>query len=63
MSAFESVSFETLTDSDAVSLLFELVGHGEEPREKMLRLDAVVYARMAQAYATDELPVLRLVAA
>lgn len=63
MSAFESVSLETLTDSDAVSLLFELVGHGEESREKMLRLDAVVYARLAQAYATDELPVLRLVAA
>ena len=56
MSAFETVSLETLSDDDAVSLLFQLAVSGEEAREKLLQLDAVVYDRLLQTYGTDELP-------
>lgn len=63
MSALESVSLDTLSDGDAVSLLFELAGHGEQAREKLVQLDALVYARLLQAYDADELPVLRQCAA
>lgn len=50
MSALETVPLETLSDDDAVSLLFELAGHGAEVGEKLIRLDAVIYARLLQAY-------------
>ena len=63
MSAFESVSLETLSDDDAVSLLFQLAVSGEEAREKLLQLDAVVYDRLMQTYGTDELPEPRQLAA
>jgi len=63
MSALDSVSLDTLSDSDAVSLLFELAGHGGQPNEKLLQLDAVVYRRLMQAYDGDELPALQLSAA
>lgn len=59
MSTFESVPLETLSDSDAVSLLFELAEHGEAAHEKLAQLDAVVYRRLLHAYATDEPPMLR----
>ena len=63
MSAFEPVSLETLSDDDAVSLLFQLAVSGEEAREKLLQLDAVVYDRLLQTYGTDELPEPRQLAA
>ncbi|MHB8912657.1 MAG: hypothetical protein ACYC42_08430 [Lysobacter sp.] len=63
MSKLDSVSLDTLSDSDAVSLLFELAGQGEQPSEKLLQLDAVVYRRLMQAYDGDELPALQLSAA
>lgn len=63
MSAFETVSLETLSDDDAVSLLFQLAVSGEEAREKLLQLDAVVYDRLLQTYGTDELPEPRQLAA
>ena len=63
MSTFESVSLETLSDDDAVSLLFQLAVSGEEAREKLLQLDAVVYDRLMQTYGTDELPEPRQLAA
>ena len=63
MSAFEPVSLETLSDDDAVSLLFQLAVSGEEAREKLLQLDAVVYDRLIQTYGTDELPEPRQLAA
>ena len=63
MSAFETVSLETLSDDDAVSLLFQLAVSGEEAREKLLQLDAVVYDRLIQTYGTDELPEPRQLAA
>ncbi|HEY5613868.1 MAG TPA: hypothetical protein VIK70_09750 [Lysobacter sp.] len=49
MSAIESASLAALSDSDAVSLLFDLTGHGDG--DKLLQLDAVVYTRLARAYA------------
>jgi len=63
MSAFEPVSLETLSDDDAVSLLFQLAVSGEQAREKLLQLDAVVYDRLIQTYGTDELPEPRQLAA
>ena len=63
MSAFETVSLETLSDDDAVSLLFELAVHGEQAREKLQQLDAVVYDRLIQTYGPDELPAPRQLAA
>ena len=63
MSAFETVSLETLSDDDAVSLLFQLAVSGEQAREKLLQLDAVVYDRLLQTYGTDELPEPRQLAA
>ena len=63
MSAFEPVSLETLSDDDAVSLLFQLAVSGEQAREKLLQLDAVVYDRLLQTYGTDELPEPRQLAA
>ena len=63
MSAFEPVSLETLSDDDAVSLLFQLAVSGEEAREKLLQLDAVIYDRLMQTYGTDELPEPRQLAA
>ena len=63
MSAFKTVSLETLSDDDAVSLLFQLAVSGEEAREKLLQLDAVVYDRLLQTYGTDELPEPRQLAA
>ena len=63
MSAFEPVSLETLSDDDAVSLLFQLAVSGEEAREKLLQLDAVVYDRLLQTYGTDELSEPRQLAA
>ena len=59
MSAFESTPLAALSDSDAVSLLFELTGHGDGSGDRLVQLDAVVYARLAQAYAGDEPPVPR----
>ena len=59
MSNFESVSLNTLSDSDAVSLLFELTGHGQDAGETLLRIDAEVYQRLMQAYDGDSLPVLQ----
>lgn len=56
MNALEPVPLETLSDDDAVSLLFELAGHGEDSREKLRRLDAVVYGRLARAYDGDQPP-------
>lgn len=63
MSALDSVSLDTLSDSDAVSLLYELAGHGTDAGEKLLQLDAVVYRRLLQAYDGDELPMLQQSAA
>ena len=54
MSAIESASLAALSDSDAVSLLFDLTGHGDG--DKLLQLDAVVYTRLARAYADDQPP-------
>lgn len=54
MSAMESAPLETLSDGDAVSLLFDLAGHGERGREKLVQLDALVYGRLLQAYDGDE---------
>jgi len=59
MSTLESISLDTLSDGDAVSLLFELAGGGEPARDKLMQLDALVYARLLQAYDADEQPVLR----
>lgn len=56
MSTLDSVSLDTLSDSDAVSLLFELAGHGKPSSEKLLQLDAVVYRRLLQTYDGDESP-------
>lgn len=53
MSALDSLPLDTLSDSDAVSLLFELAGHGDESGQALKQLDAVVYARLAQAYGDD----------
>lgn len=55
---FDSVTLDELTDSDAVSLLFELTGGGEHSSENLLKLDAVVYGRLLQTYDGDELPSL-----
>lgn len=57
MTALDSVSLDTLSDSDAVALLFELTGHPDDAGEKLLQLDTVVYARLMQAYDGDALPV------
>ncbi len=59
MSAFESAPLATLSDRDAVSLLFELTGQGDKSGDKLVQLDAVVYARLAQTYTGDALPALR----
>jgi hypothetical protein len=55
MSALDSLPLDTLSDSDAISLLFELGGHGDESAQALKQLDAEVYARLAQAYG-DESP-------
>lgn len=55
---FDSVALDAMTDSDAVALLFELTGGGEQPSEHLLKLDAVVYARLVQTYGGSELPSL-----
>lgn len=62
MSSLESISPESLTDNEAVTLLFELAAHGEEAREKLVQLDAVVYGRLVQAYDGEKLPVLHQLA-
>lgn len=59
MTVLDSVSPDTLSDSDAVALLYELAGHGNEGGDQLLQLDAVVYGRLLQAYDGDELPVLQ----
>lgn len=59
MSNFDSDSLDTLSDSDAVSLLFELTGHGQDAGDQLLRIDAMVYHRLAQAYDGDAPPVLQ----
>lgn len=58
MTALDSVSLEALSDSDAVALLFELTGHGDDAGEQLLQLDTVVYGRLMQAYEGDESPAL-----
>ena len=58
MSALDSVSLDTLSDSDAVALLFELAGQGEPSSEKLLRLDAVFDRRLLRTYDVDESPAL-----
>lgn len=63
MTVFETVPVETLSDGDAVSLLFELAMRGDEAREKLLQLDAVIYRRLLQTYGADELPEPRKLAA
>ena len=63
MNALDSASLDTLSDSDAVSLLFDLTGHGEDASGKLLHLDNVVYRRLMQAYDGDELPHLQRSAA
>lgn len=62
MSALDPTSLETLSDGDAVSLLFELAGRGESSRERLVQLDAMVYGRLQQAYDADQPPVLQLAA-
>jgi hypothetical protein len=59
MSALEPISPENLSDNEAVTLLFELAAHGEEAREKLVQLDALVYGRLMQAYDGEEPPALR----
>lgn len=59
MSSLEPISPESLSDNEAVTLLFELASHGDEARERLAQLDAVVYGRLRQAYDGEELPVLR----
>ena len=56
MTALDSISLDTLSDSDAVALLFELTGHGDDAGEKLVQLDTVVYGRLMQAYDGDALP-------
>lgn len=63
MSAPERLPPESLSDGDAISLLFELAAHGEAARDKLVQLDALVYGRLVEAYEADELPVLRQPAA
>lgn len=63
MSAPERITPESLSDGDAVSLLFELASHGDAERDTLVQLDAVVYGRLVEAYEADELPVLRQLAA
>lgn len=60
MSALDSISLDGLSDSDAVSLLFELAGGGKQSSERLLQLDEVVYRRLVQAYDGDQLPTLQL---
>ena len=63
MSALDPISLDSLSDDDAVTLLFDLTARGETPCEKLVQLDAMVYARFVQAYEADQLPVLRQLAA
>ncbi len=63
MSALDSTPLGTLSDRDAVALLFDLTGHGEAAgRDKLVQLDAEVYGRLVQAYDADQPPVLELAA-
>jgi len=56
MNALDSVPLDTLSDSDAVSLLFDLTGHGEDGSGRLLQLDNVVYQRLLQTYQDDASP-------
>ena len=57
MSAPERMPPESLSDDDAVSLLFELAARGESAHDRLAQLDAVVYGRLLEAYDADESPV------
>lgn len=62
MTTFDSASLDTLSDSDAVSLLFDLTSDGEQTGDKLQRIDAEVYQRLMQAYGGDEMPLLHKLA-
>lgn len=56
MNEHDSDPLDTLSDSDAVSLLFDLTGHGEDGSGRLVQLDNEVYQRLLQAYEGDAPP-------
>jgi hypothetical protein len=56
MSALDPASLDTLSDGEAVALLFELTGRGEGARDKLVQLDSVVYGRLRETYGADRPP-------
>ena len=47
------VPADALSDAAAVERLFELVASGNDDAAELARLDALVYGRLLQAYASE----------
>ena len=46
-------SLDTLSDGDAVAMLFDLVNRGDGAGDEMQRLDAMVFARLLRSYGDE----------
>jgi len=56
MTAMTPIPYDTLSDGDAVAMLFDLAGRGECAAEQMRAIDALVLSRMVRTYGDATSP-------